>query len=171
MRDTMNHSVCDREKIILRSVSENHFDEDALSHIEACANCRETLRVARCLRMLAMESASDETPALPAAGLVLWKARLIEKQLVAARATQSISITQAIASAVAVVTLLGWFWWRWHSIAERLAGLKNEWQSFLTPASLVAIPLFLALCFFLICLAMIFTFRALLKNDFKKGAY
>lgn len=166
MRDTMNYSVCEREKIILRAVSENHFDEDALSHIEACANCRETLRVARCLHALAIASAS-ETPALPAAGLILWKARLIEKQLAAARATQSISITQAIAAAVAVVTLLGWFWWRLHSIAERLAGLRNEWQSFLTPASLVAIPLSLALCFFLICLAMTFTLRTLLKNDSK----
>jgi len=169
MRDTMNYSVCDREKIILRAVSENHFDEDALSHVVACASCRETISVARCMRALAMESTS-ETRSLPDAGLVRWKARLIEKQLAAARATQPISITQAIAPAVAVITLLGWFWWRWHLIEDRMAGLMNEWQLFLTPTTLL-IPLSLALCFLLICLAMIFTFRALLKNDFKKGVY
>lgn len=169
MRDTMKYSVCEREKIILRAVSENHFDEDALSHVETCASCRETIRVARCMRALAMDSAS-ETPILLDAGLVRWKARLIEKQIAAARATQPISITQAIAPAVAVITLLGWFWWRWHLIEDRMAGLMNEWQLFLTPTTLL-IPLSLALCFLLICLAMIFTFRALLKNDFNKDAY
>lgn len=170
MRDTMNYALCEREKTILRSVSENNFDADELSHIETCANCREAIRVARCLHMLATESAS-ETPALPAAGLVRWKAQLIERQLAAARATQSISITQTIAPAVAVITLLGWFIWRWHLIAERWAGLKNEWQQFLTPTTLLAIPLSLAVCFLLISLATIFTLRTLLKNDFKRNAY
>lgn len=171
MRDTMNYSLCEREKTILRGVSENRFDADALSHIETCASCREAIRIARCLHMLATESAS-ETPALPAAGLVRWKAQLIERQLAAARATQSISITQIIAPAVVVITLLGCFMWRWHLIAARWAGLKNEWQQFLTPTTfLLAIPLSLAVCFLLISLATIFTLRTLLKNDFKKGIH
>ncbi len=78
---------------------------------------------------------------------------------------------QTIAAAAALLTLLGWFAWQWNVIAAQLAGLKNEWQMLLTPASLLAIAVSLAFCFILLCPVMIFTFRSLMKNDFSHHAH
>jgi hypothetical protein len=164
----MNYRECEQEKIVLQAVHANHFDEETRSHIAACASCQETLSVVKMMRALAKVS---EPPALPAAGLIRWKAQLIEKQLITERATHSILITQTVGAMVCITALFGWFIWRWPLITIQLSGLKHEWQRFFAQENLLLLSLLLALCLSVICLAMIFTLRVFLKRDFRSGAY
>ena len=70
-------TACEFQSAVVKSVKSGIANDDANEHLKNCADCQETLKVARFFQMNLMK----ELPPLnlPAAGLIWWKAKLREK--------------------------------------------------------------------------------------------
>jgi len=101
--------------------------EELRRHAAACAVCADVVLVARALEQ---ESAQARVEmALPAAGLVWWKAQMRARRESAERAAQPIAIVEGLAWVSGVLCLLGTAIWQRGWIEEWLSWFAQTTQS------------------------------------------
>lgn len=114
----MNLLECDQEKLVLEAVrsgrSANEWEEPLRVHVAACRICSDVALVAQFL--LQENECAGAEAALPDAGLVWWKAQLLERRAAAERAVRPIAVTEELAGAGAVAFLLTGIILNWSSV-------------------------------------------------------
>lgn len=154
----MSERECELTQRVAVESATGEMSAELAAHINLCAGCRETLRVANMVRLFA--HATTPPLALPAPGLLLWKSRLLERRAAAERATKPLVIVQAVSCVLAVLTLLWWASENPSQLGEGLAKLKFVESGLLASFDLIATPLLIAfVCVSLTCLTAAFVFR------------
>ncbi len=104
----MNLLECDQEPRVLEAVRSgrgaSEWEEPLRVHVAACRICSDVVLVAQFL--LQENECADAEAALPDAGLVWWKAQLLERRAAAERAVRPIAVTEKLAGAGIVALLL-----------------------------------------------------------------
>jgi hypothetical protein len=99
----MNKS-CQHEQKIRSRLIKGEAGDNLESHIANCAECRESQKIFDWMQNFAGQT--EPLQNLPAAGLLLFKARLVKKQITARRAVQPIALMQ-IASIILFALAVG----------------------------------------------------------------
>lgn len=148
-----NRSGCNFESAVVKTLKSGAEVEEVSAHLETCADCRETAKVMRFFqRNLPKESAPKN---LPAAGLVMWKFRLREKQRAAEQINRPLFIAQIIAAVVLCVFLV----WFLNTDAVLSAALNRVFASL---EQILALIIAGTLTFAVIAVTIIFTLRRFL---------
>lgn len=160
----MSKRECELTQRVAAESATASMSEELAAHAALCADCGETLRVARLMRLFA-----DATPtphALPPPGLLLWKSRMHERRAAQERATKPLVIVQAASCALAALTLLWWGIKNPSPLGEGLAALEPTMRGLLASFDLIAMPLLIACCCVtLTCLTLAYAFRISQVND------
>ena len=126
----MNSPQCDHEQEVLEAVQTGRWREqldDSLSmHVAHCPVCAEVVLVAQFLQQ--EDEFARVEAALPEAGLVWWKARLLARRAAAERAAQPIAIVESVAGASTVLSLVALVIWQWSWIHGWLTELSDLWN-------------------------------------------
>ena len=122
---------CEREAELVEALTSGRgpeaWGDDLRRHVTACAVCAEIALVAQ-----AFEQENDQARvkmALPAAGLVWWKAQMRARREAAERAAQPIAIVERLAWVSGVLSLLGAAIWQRGWIEEWLIWLGQTVKS------------------------------------------
>jgi hypothetical protein len=137
--------TCDFEPRVVESVKTGALRETLSEHLETCAACRETARIAAFLQ--ADLKTGDAN--LPSAGFVFWKSKIVERRRRSERVAQPIFIAQLAAGFVFLATAL----WLLFSKSAPSAAIDTlaAVQSLILPLfAVVAGFTFLFILFFLI---------------------
>jgi len=149
--------MCEYEQSVVKELAQGKQNEKLVAHIKVCAECREALKVARWMQTFA--AATMKPQALPAPGLLWWKAQLSKKQEAARRALQPIVWTQIIAI-VAFAAVLVWL------MGKNQTQLISVWKNTLASLEIIAVPLLISLVFAtLACLLLVFKWREPLRKN------
>lgn len=101
---------CRHEPEITAAIVEGRWDDEAQAalreHARACAVCRDVVEIA-----CALAPETGEALAIPAAGQVLWRARVRARAEAARRATRPLLVAQALAAACVIGLLAGLVSW------------------------------------------------------------
>lgn len=95
---------CENEAAIVRSLKAGTATVEISAHLDACADCRETAKIARLFQTDII--AQSMPKAMPAAGLVWWKSEIRTKRRRAERAATPIFFVQGVAAVLVVATLV-----------------------------------------------------------------
>ena len=95
---------CGYGAAIVRSIKAGTTTREISAHLEKCADCQETAKIARLFQTDLI--AQSMPKALPPAGLVWWKSEIKTKRLRAERATTPIFFVQTAAAVVFAATLV-----------------------------------------------------------------
>lgn len=116
----MNLFKCEKEPLVIEAVRFGEWGDasradDALRmHAATCPECAETALAAQLLREWNARDITEST--LPNGGLIWWKAQLKAKREATERATQPISIVEAVFWACAALSAVGILIWQWSPI-------------------------------------------------------
>jgi hypothetical protein len=133
-----DHNDCRFEASIVDAVRSNAWTDELNNHIATCASCKDVIRVAGDLHIIA-----DETPiptSLPNHRLIWLKAQVLQKQKRVARLELlgKLGACAAVLLAVAVIAVWNWLG---PSTAQSSVLSTTDWQHTLTMAA----PLIIAL--------------------------
>ena len=117
----MKQIICPQEAAVARAVRTGHWQASLQAHAAGCAVCREVVVASRWLQ--ALTQSSETNRALPDAGLLWWKAQLVQKQAQAERAQKPLEWVGVFAETILVVGPAGWFAWYWRELQGPLTGL------------------------------------------------
>jgi hypothetical protein len=122
---------CERETELVEALTSGRWPdacgEDLRRHAATCVVCADVVVVARALEQ---ESAQARVEmALPAAGLVWWKAQMRARREAAERAAQPIAIVEGLAWVCGVLCLLGTAIWQRRWIEKWLGWFAQTTQS------------------------------------------
>ncbi len=149
--------MCEYEQSAIKELAQGKQNEKLAAHIKSCAECREALKVARWMQTFA--AATMKPQALPAPGLLWWKAQLSKKQEAAKRALQPILWMQIMAAIIVIATLI-WL------IDKTETQLIPVWNNIFTSLEFIAAPLLIGLaCVALICVVLAFKWREPLRKN------
>ncbi len=148
------HSRCDFEQTVVKSLKSGFVSEEISRHIETCADCRETAKI---MQFFQANLANESPPKnMPVAGLVWWKFRLREKQRRAERVAQPILIAQIVAGLIG----FGTFIWLRQNNAPQFLSLETAFNQVFASMELIAVPLVAGIiCFAFICAILVFALR------------
>lgn len=146
----MKNQTCKFEKSVVKESAQGNLNEKLALHVKECAACQETLKVADWMQNFA---AAAPERALPTAGFLWWKAKIIEKQEAGKRAARPIVWTQT-AAIFLVFAAAAWLVVKYQTkfsiVAENLSA----------SIELVAAPFIIALVFATaVCLAVAVKWR------------
>ncbi len=150
-------TACEFQSAVVKSVKSGIANDDANEHLKNCADCQETLKVARFFQMNLMK----ELPPLnlPAAGLIWWKAKLREKHRAAERVGQPITIVQTIAIVIFTVVFL----WLFNTESLQLAALGEGLSRVAGSMAQFIFPMIIGfVSFAFVCLTTVFLMRRFL---------
>lgn len=151
----MKKQICEFEKAVVKELTQAVQNEKLALHVKECAGCREALKVAGWMQNFA---ATVPKRALPTAGFIWWKAKLIEKRAAGKRAAQPIVWTQTAAIILITITSV-WLMTKYQSKFSTV--IENFSASF----ELIAAPFLIAfVCAAFICLAIAFGWRETSKK-------
>ena len=157
----MKNGGCSNETAVIRAMRSGNLPETVRTHVASCPICRETVRVAAAMHKLAQEPAGQSP--LPSADLILWKARLAERQRETRRAERPLMIAETLLSIVAALTTIAWLGSNlsamesgvMNSLVALLPQLGNTAWTVLSTAPTLTSPLFLAIALvFLVAFAI-----------------
>lgn len=157
----INQKKCEFEQAILKSVKAGFTSEETKRHAAACADCRETLKIASWLNNMSAASAAPPKN-LPAAGFLWWKSRILEKR----RAAEKVSRPLQIAQIIAAFAAFGTFFWLLTSGSPQFDFLlAAAFNRTLASMEIIAVP-FVAgiICFSVACAALTFALRRLMPE-------
>ncbi|HEX7086150.1 MAG TPA: hypothetical protein VF198_07285 [Vicinamibacterales bacterium] len=101
---------CHHEPDVAAAIVEGRWDDDAHAalreHARVCAVCRDVVEIA-----CALAPEPGESVTIPAAGQVLWRARVRARAEAARRATRPLLVAQALAAACVIGLLAGLLSW------------------------------------------------------------
>jgi hypothetical protein len=127
---------CGKEKLIIAAVRTGLWDADLRQHRASCPACSEAAIAARLLNE--MRSCDEAEARIPDAGLMWWKAQLLEKREAAERATQPINFAERFAYAWAAICFVGICVWRWAAIRAWLSSVWNGRTSFTSAGDFIS---------------------------------
>lgn len=99
-----NQQECEHKKSIADYVKSSAASDEIKTHLQTCADCRETEKIMRFMQTGI--AAQKSSPKLPTAGFIWWKAQISNKRRHAARASQPLVIAQISAVVIAFVACL-----------------------------------------------------------------
>ncbi|HEV2349728.1 MAG TPA: hypothetical protein VG028_07785 [Terriglobia bacterium] len=118
---------CEQEASVLEAVESGRWpqacDEELRAHVAGCSICADVLLVAQTLQQENQWARTDV--ALPAAGLIWWKAQMRAKREAAMRAAAPIAMVEKAAGIFGVLSLVALAIWRWDLVANWLAWLAD----------------------------------------------
>lgn len=106
----MKPRICDNEQALLTALKTGYISNELLAHLGQCPICNESRFVWDCLEKIA--SAENHAATLPSAGLIWWRAQLLERKAIAERSVAAIDVVQNIATILATIVLGALsLWW------------------------------------------------------------
>lgn len=123
----MKDYFCEQEAAVLEAVESGHWPQacgaELRAHVSRCSICADVLLVAQTLQQ---ENQGARTEAaLPAAGLVWWKAQMRAKREAAVRAAEPIAMVEKAAGIFGILSLVALAIWRWDLVADWLAWVAD----------------------------------------------
>lgn len=119
----MQEYFCENEAAVLEAVESGRWPQacgaELLAHVGRCSICADVLLVAHTLQ-LENQRARTEV-ALPAAGLVWWKAQMRAKREATVRAEEPIRMVERAAGIFGIISLVALAVWRWDLVTDWLA--------------------------------------------------
>ena len=153
----MKDKTCEFEQAVVKESARGIPNEKLALHVKECVTCREALNIARWMQNFAREATPKQ--ALPTAGFLWWKSKIIEKQEAGKRAAQPIVWTQTAAIIVLIITAL-WLAIKYQSI------FSSVLKTFSASIELVAAPFLIAVGFAtIVCFAFAFKWHQAPKNN------
>lgn len=123
----MQDYFCEQEAAVLEAVESGRWpqacDPELRSHVSRCSICADVLFVAQTLQQ--ENHWAQAEVALPAAGLVWWKAQMRARREAAERAAEPIAIIEKAAGIFGIISLVALAIWRWDLVADWLAWLAD----------------------------------------------
>lgn len=98
-------TICEHEASLLAALAAGHVDESLAAHAAHCPACREARAVWSAMQQAAL---ADAPAALPAPGLIWWKAQLTARRAAVAKAGRPVRAMQWTAAAAVLVGLPLW---------------------------------------------------------------
>ena len=152
-------TACEFQAAVVKSIKSGIANDGTNEHLKNCADCQETLKVARFFQTNLMK----EPPPLnlPVAGLIWWKSKLREKHRAAERVGQPIKIVQTIA----VVIFAGVFFWLFNTESLQLASLGEGLSRVAGSMAQFIFPMIIGfVSFAFVCLTTVFLMRRFLPE-------
>jgi hypothetical protein len=141
--------TCDREADLLKSLRSHTDDPEIRAHADQCAVCRDTLAVAVWMQKFA--AVPLDSPALPNAMHLWWKAQILRRLDAERKSTAPIDVGEQTI-VIGAMLLLVWLWRHWQPLAASAAA----------PASVIAVMITSAL---LLMVTAIFAVRQLIPRE------
>lgn len=104
-------TICDREAALLDTLESGEIDAGWDRHLEECASCREVRLVWAALRADSPGEPGVVTAAIPAPGLIWWRAQLAARRAAVARAERPLRAMHwaaGLLTAASIPWLAGW---------------------------------------------------------------
>lgn len=144
----IKQKACELEPQTIKFVKSGFANDEISAHLHRCASCRETAKVVAFFQT----NLKNETSALPAAGFVFWKSKIIEKRRLQERVAQPILAAQTAAAVTVFATAL-WF------LISKPAPLAAAFDALAPVQSLAASLLVGVATFSLVCLLFALVLR------------
>lgn len=123
----MQDYYCENEGAVLEAVESGRWplacDAELLAHVGQCSICADVLLVAQTLQLENQRVRTEV--ALPAAGLVWWKAQMRAKREATVRAAEPIRIVERAAGIFGIISLVALAVWRWDLVTDWLAWVAD----------------------------------------------
>jgi hypothetical protein len=123
----MQEYFCEQEAAVLEAVESGRWpqacDPELRAHVSQCSICADVLLVAQTLQRENQWARAEV--ALPAAGLVWWKAQMRAKREAAERAAEPIAMVEKAAGIFGVLSLIALTIWRWDLVTEWFSWLRD----------------------------------------------
>ena len=127
----MNFDTCPKNERVLAALRANVWPEELRAHVESCASCRETSRVAAWMTRLAADV--EALPGAPPAADLIWlKAKIGRRSRTPARALLPIKIGGLLGGAGCGLLFAGWLRDNW------VPPPVSSWSHLLHPVSIGA---------------------------------
>ena len=147
----MKNRICEFEQAIVKELKQGIPNEKLAVHVKECADCREALKVSNWMQNFATTTAPKR--ALPTAGFLWWKSKIIEKQEAGKRAAQPIVWTQTAAVILAVITAV------WLAVKYQ-SKFSTVLENFSASIEIIAAPFLIAFVFAaVVCIGVAFKWR------------
>jgi len=152
-------AACEFHSVVVKSLKSSVVNGEINEHLKNCADCRETIRVARFFQTNFIKEPPPSN--LPAAGLLWWKAKLREKHRAAERVGQPILFVQTIG----VIIFTGVFLWLLNTESPQLATLGEALNRVAGSMAQFVFPAILGIASFaFVSLATVLLLRRLLPE-------
>jgi hypothetical protein len=123
----MKACYCDREAAVFEAVKSGRWpqacDSELRAHALHCSICADVVLVAQIVQQENVWARAEV--ALPAAGLVWWKAQMRARREAAVRAAEPIAIVESVAAIFVIISLVGLGIWRRDWVASWIAWLAD----------------------------------------------
>jgi len=123
----MKSFYCDQEAALFEAIQAGRWPEgcdgDLRAHVSQCGICADLALVAETLQRENEWARADV--AVPAAGLVWWKAQMKARREAVKRASEPIAFVEGAAGIFGVASLVALAIWRWNWVRGWLAWLKQ----------------------------------------------
>lgn len=100
--------MCDREAVLLHALGRGEVDAGLETHLQECASCREARLVWTAMQA---ECLNEPMPAIPAPGLIWWRAQLAARRAAVTRAERplrAMNWAAGLLTAASIPWLAGW---------------------------------------------------------------
>jgi hypothetical protein len=123
----MKDHFCEHEAAVLEAVESGRWpqacDPDLRAHVSGCSICADVLLVAQTLQQ--ENHWAQAGVALPAAGLVWWKARTRARREAAEKAAEPIAMVEKAAGIFGLLSVVALAVWRWDLVSDWLAWVAD----------------------------------------------
>lgn len=123
----MRPYFCDQETALLEAIKAGRWPEgcdgELRAHVNECAICADTALVA--LTLERENRCARAEVAVPAAGLVWWKAQMKARREAVKRASEPIALVESAAGIFGVASLVALVIWRWDWVRNWFAWLTG----------------------------------------------
>lgn len=123
----MQDYLCEHEGAVLEAVESGRWPQacaaELRAHVGRCSICADVLLVAQTLQQESQWAHTEM--ALPAAGLVWWKAQMRARREAAVQAAEPIAMVEKAAGIFATLSLVVLAVWRWDLVADWMAWVAD----------------------------------------------
>ena len=115
----MNYKECQQEPSILEALRTGKWNDSHSQHLNDCSDCRETVDVARWMRLLAQGLREP----LPDAKIVWLRAQIAGETARRDRVLAPVMLARILVQVIIGVCSAGWLFWKWPEIGSALTRL------------------------------------------------
>ena len=115
----MNYKECQQEPSILEALRTGNWNDSHSQHLNDCSDCRETVDVARWMRLLAQGLREP----LPDAKIVWLRAQIAGETARRDRVLAPVMLAHILVQVIISVCSAGWLFWKWPEIGSALTQL------------------------------------------------
>ena len=115
----MNYKECQQEPSILEALRTGNWNDSHSQHLNDCSDCRETVDVARWMRLLAQGLREP----LPDAKIVWLRAQIAGETARRDRVLAPVMLAHILVQVIIGVCSAAWLFWKWPEIGPALTRL------------------------------------------------